>query len=480
VRQHKPLNIVTSAPTFDQIERRPDKRSHRLLIGSIPPAVEPPDGCLYGQIDGGDTSYITSGNNFPSAVWNTGITAATLNSAIYGTSGTGLLTIFFCGMVEPTVCQVPILPSGTAWITACVDFLTSGGTIVVVTETTVSCMSGSDVTAVNDFLTDIGSALQIDSASISSNTGDQLVTGPSPSARKVLEHELTRNACKLGHGGGGSVLNGTTILQGIADTGGGGTVAVIAEELLYLDAMNPTVAGRVIVVADANFFNSTVSNRLNSTFMANLCGFTPCGLTRWIAASKGYTSSGIYTDGSCSTTLTFSFNDWQFNHAYSGTGASLAAAALSDNAYRWDMQTVGNGGVYSFCIKFTLNMNTASSTYVDGGGDAICPRIAACVLHDSTYYTTIDDLSLTVQPDPTGTSTGREYTIGPVYPSDLAAISGWLGSGASPAITTSIGTTSTTRYVRFGLAFLYEDADDATVSRLAINSATLFLDCNCA
>jgi hypothetical protein len=37
VRQHKPLNIITSSPTFDQIERRSKRRSFKLLTGGGEP-----------------------------------------------------------------------------------------------------------------------------------------------------------------------------------------------------------------------------------------------------------------------------------------------------------------------------------------------------------------------------------------------------------------------------------------------------------
>ena len=425
------------------------------------------DGCTYGVIDGGEMTWVV--NSFSTGAWDTGITASNLTSSVWGASGTSLLKVMFCGLVQEAVCATPILPSGTSWITACGNFLSTGGTIVVVAENTQSyCIDATELASLNAFLTAVGSAMQI-AGGISSNYGNQLITGPSSSARKVLSDDLTLNSCRLSHGGGASVTGGTSVLNGIADEGGGGTVAVIAYETL-------NTYGRLVVLSDANFFDNTVPSRENNRFLDNLCGFTPCSLTRWTASGQYYNSSGIYNSGGSTSTLYHNFNEETVTHNTSGTSSSLFALTLSSTTYRWDMLTNGNGGIESFCITFQLALSIANCTYVDGNGDAVCPRVGLAVYHDSKYYTTIDTLALTVLPAPTSSGSTREYTLGPITPADLAAITGWPSGGASPAITAS----SALRYVTFGLAFLFDDATNGTQTRFTAYQIVLKLDCNCA
>lgn len=433
--------------------------------------------CYFGVIDGGTMETAITSNS-PTAGFVFGVDETNLNAAVHGPSGTGRIKIFLVGMVEKA-CLGIFLPSGTAWIDACIDFLTAGGVILLVGEVTnTGCVTVPERTAINTFLSDIGSSMTMNTAGVSINTGDQRVTGPSGSARKVLQHPLTLNACNMGHGGAGQVSGGTVALQGILDVGGGGTAAAISSEDLYLDAMNPDVFGRVVFLCDLNFFNSAISNIQNRRFLDNMCGWVPCQVTRWTASSQDHSSTSIYNDGGSTSGLTWSYNDATITHTYGSTGKSAFAIALTSNSFRWDLNANGNGGIESFCVDFSLNMNIVTSTYVNGSGQFIAPKIGLCVLHDSGYYTTLDTLALTETPTPTSSSAARSYSIGPVTPADFALITGWPGGGAAPAIGASgaVGV----RYVRFGLAFEFEDATNGTVTRFSIASETLKLDCNCA
>lgn len=432
------------------------------------------DGCYFGVIEGG-TMEEADVDDYPSSGFIFGVNETNLNAAVHGPSGAGRITVFMVGMVKD-FCFNVLLPSGTDWINACIEFLTSGGTILLIAENTqTGCVSVIDRGRINDFLDAIGSAMTINTGSVSIHTGNQLIQGPSATTSKVLPHPLTRNACNLAHGGAGEVIGGVPILVG--DTGSG-TGSAIASEDLYLDEDNPEVFGRVVFLADYNFFNTAVSQRLNKQFLDNMCGFWPCQISRWTASNQGYISSGIFNDGDSTTALTWSFNDATVNHAYSGPGKSAFGVALSSNTWRWDMNAGGRGGIESFCLDFGINVNIVTSTYVNGSGQFIAPKIGLCVLHDSGYYTTLDTPALTVQPAPTASNSLRQYSIGPVSPSDFKLITGWPGSGAAPAITASGA--DGVRYVRFGLAFQFEDADHGTITRFSIANATLKLDCNCA
>jgi len=429
--------------------------------------------CYFGVIDGGTMINVTSGNS-PTNGFELGITDATLNTATHGPLGTGRIKVFVIGQVT-TICAAVYMPTGTPWIDACVDFLTAGGSILLVGEhTSPACLGVADRTAINTFLSAVGSALRVSTGAISLNTGDQLITGPSATVKKVFQHPLTLNACRIGHGGAGQVLNGTAILQG---TNGITTGNAISSEDLYLDPLNPEVFGRVVFICDANFFTSVVATRQNATFLNNMCGFTPCQVTRWSASFANYSSSGIYTSGLSTSTLTVANFKSTVNHVSSGSGKSAHAVALSSTSYRWDLNANGNGGIESFCIDFDLSM-VNTSTYVDGGGLYVRPKISVCVLHASGYYTALDAPSFTLEPAPTASTAASSYSIGPITAADLALITGWPGAGAAPAIDASgaVGT----RYVHFGLSFQFDDATTATKSVFDIGNISLKMDNNCA
>jgi len=429
--------------------------------------------CYFGVIDGGTMAYATSSNS-PTNGFELGITAPTLNTATHGPLGTGRIKVFVIGQVVNT-CVAVHMPTGAPWIDACVDFLTAGGSILLVGEhTTSGCLSVADRTAINTFLSAVGSALRVSTGAVSLNTGDQLITGPSATLKKVFQHPLTLNACLIGHGGAGQVLNGTAILQG---TDGVTTGNAISSEDLYLDPLNPDVFGRVVFLCDTNFFTSVVATRQNATFLNNICGFTPCQVTRWSASFASYSSSGIYRNGLSTSTLTVAGFNSTVNHVSSGAGKSAHAVALSSTSYRWDLNANGRGGIESFCIDFDLLMDN-TSTYVDGGGLYVRPKISVCVLHASGYYTALDTPSLTLEPAPTLSTAAFSYSIGPITAADLALITGWPGAGAAPAIDASgaIGT----RYVHFGLSFQFDNATTATKSVFSIGNISLKLDNNCA
>jgi hypothetical protein len=229
--------------------------------------------CEIGFIGSEFISLVVDG--FPDAHANTDVTAANLNSSVWGADGDQPLDVLYWGYpyngdsCEPLTEPDWLADTESEFLAEINTFISGGGKMLIIGENTApipyysgGCLEEPDVIIYNKLLANIGSTMQLllgYNIDFACHQFTNIVTTGSTEAEQAVYDAITDNVTKIGMGGTGAISGGLPLIMSIEDDTKANT------------AIEKIGDGYVLFFADSNMLVECNNNSDIETLLGNFC-----------------------------------------------------------------------------------------------------------------------------------------------------------------------------------------------------------------